>query len=297
MNNLMRISPCSLCGTCEASEAFNAFDRLEQSRQKFPIVRCNGCGVMRTLPEMDEKELGKFYPEDYWGGEPTEEWLQLTQADKLRSLSHCKLSGGRILDVGCGAGYFLRLLDEKTWMRFGVEISPQAAHEAAKILGERNIYIGNLLDTFFPAASFDCLTFWSSLEHMNDPRANLVEARRIIKPGGSILIEVPNNASYQARHFKGDWFAIDAPRHRYHFTAQILNQALQDTGFEVYYQTFHSRLHNAHSLRQSLKKRLWKKSVVGSATFLALIPFLRPFDYVMSSLGKGATLTLAARAV
>src|SRR5262249_54701556 len=104
MNSLLRISPCSLCGTCEASVAFTATDRLEQSEQKFQIVRCCGCGVMRTLPEMSDEELGKFYPEDYWGGEPTEEWLQLTQADKLRALKQCGLSGGRILDVGCGAG-------------------------------------------------------------------------------------------------------------------------------------------------------------------------------------------------
>ncbi len=292
-----RISPCSLCGADEAVEAFTATDRLELSKQIFQIVRCCGCGVLRTMPEMSDAELGKFYPDDYWGGEPTAAWLQLTQADKLRTLKQCGLHNGRILDVGCGAGFFLSLLAETAWQRFGVEISPRAAQSAAKLFDTANVYNGTLLNASFEESSFDVLTFWSALEHMNDPRANLLKARSLLKPGGSVLIEVPNNASYQAHTFKGDWFALDAPRHRYHFTPPILTKALQDSGFEVYFQSFHSRLHNAHALRQSIKKRLWKKSLIGSATFLAIIPFLKPFDYVMSSLSKGATLTIAARAV
>jgi 2-polyprenyl-3-methyl-5-hydroxy-6-metoxy-1,4-benzoquinol methylase len=252
---------------------------------------------MRTLPEMAEEELSNYYPQDYWGGEPTKEWLALTQADKVRTLRQCGLKGGRILDVGCGAGFFLSVLDERKWQRYGIEISPQAAEKAARTFGKENIYNGTLLDASFEAASFDVITFWSALEHMNDPRANLLQAHRLLKAGGSVVIEVPNNASYQAEHFKGDWFALDAPRHRYHFTPQTLGKALQETGFEVYYQTFQSRLHNAHALRQSLKRRLWKKSPFGSAAFLLAIPFLKLFDYLMSSRRKGATLTIAARTI
>jgi SAM-dependent methyltransferase len=252
---------------------------------------------MRTLPEMSEEELSQYYPQDYWGGEPTKEWLALTQADKVRTLQECGLHGGRILDVGCGAGFFLSVLEEQKWQRYGIEISPQAAAKAARTFGKEYIYNGTLLDAPFEAASFDVITFWSSLEHMNDPRANLLQAHRLLKAGRSVVIEVPNNASYQAEYFQGDWFALDAPRHRYHFTPQTLGKALKETGFEVYYQTFHSRQHNAHALRQSLKKRLWKKSPFGSAAFLLAIPFLKPFDYVMSSRKKGATLTVAARTI
>jgi len=132
---------------------------------------------------------------------------------------------------------------------------------------------------------------------MNEPRANLLEARRIIKPNGTLIVQVPNAASYQARLFGGNWFALDVPRHRYHFTPRMLEKLLSQAGFEIYRATFFSKAHNAHALRQSLKSTLCKRdsSAIGQALFLAAIPFIKPADYVMSALGKGATLTVAAR--
>jgi hypothetical protein len=117
-----------------------------------------------------------------------------------------------------------------------------------------------------------------------------------LKRQGTLIIQVPNAASYQAKYFKGDWFALDAPRHRYHFSLHTLGHALLDTGFEIYNTTFHSKVHNAHALRQSLKAKLWH-SKFKRPLFLLSIPFIKPFDYVMTSRNQGATLTVAARAM
>ncbi|HEY9231107.1 MAG TPA: hypothetical protein VIS78_03150, partial [Blastocatellia bacterium] len=78
-----------------------------------------------------------------------------------------------------------------------------------------------------------------------------------------------------------------------------LTDLLGATGFAVYRTSFHSKAHNPHALRQSLKARLYAPPAnrLRRAAFLALIPFMRPFDFLMSAAGRGATLTVAARAV
>jgi SAM-dependent methyltransferase len=288
---------CEVCGAQDWRQLFATSDRLQLSAEPFRLVECMGCKLWQTLPEMSEAELSRFYPRDYWGCEPSEKWIQTSQADKTDFIKQCGLEAGRILDVGCGAGFFLRALGGKSWSRFGVEIGDQAASAAAEALGSEQIFKGTLLDAKFDKAAFDVVTFWSALEHTNEPRMNLLEARRILKSGGTVVIQVPNAASYQAKMFKGDWFSLDAPRHRYHFNLQNLKQLLEATGFAIYHNTFQSKVHNSHALRQSLKARLWQGSLPKRAAFLLAIPLLKPFDYFMSGSDKGATMTVAARAI
>lgn len=291
---------CGLCGSTAARELYTATDRLGNSDESFPIVQCTACGVLRTLPALREAELAKFYPHDYWGGpQPSQKWISESQSEKTRFLARCKLSGGSILDVGCGAGFFLRALDSKKWERFGVETSAGASTAAEAVIGSGSVFTGTLTESSWEDSQFDVVTFWSALEHTNDPRMNLREARRIMKTGGTLVVQVPNAASYQARLFKGDWFALDAPRHRYHFTLPVLDRLLSETGFDVYRATSFSKAHNSHALRQSLKVKLGTRasSKISLVKFYLSLAAVKPFDTAMSALGKGATMTIAARAV
>jgi 2-polyprenyl-3-methyl-5-hydroxy-6-metoxy-1,4-benzoquinol methylase len=294
-------SVCNICGSTSARELYTARDRLSNTDELFTIAQCEGCGVFRTLPEMSDAELAESYPDDYWGqaSEPAQKWIESSQSEKTRFLEGCGLAGGRILDVGCGSGFFLRALDAATWDRFGVETSEAASKAAERALGSGRVFTGTLTRSAWPDSTFDVVTFWSALEHTNEPSANLRQARRIIKSGGSLIIQLPNAASYQARVFGGEWFALDAPRHRYHFTLSVLNRLLSETGFEVYRVTYFSKAHNAHALRQSLKSKLLSddSSFISNALFYLSVPFVKPFDGLMSVLGKGATLTVAAHAV
>ncbi|HKP11082.1 MAG TPA: class I SAM-dependent methyltransferase [Blastocatellia bacterium] len=302
MNALPQSKPsprgCAICGATAARELYTAPDRLRNSERRFTIARCEGCGVLRTLPELSDDELGFYYPSDYWGGTPSLDWIRESQAEKTSFLARCEPRGGRLLDVGCGAGFFLRALDPAAWDPFGVETGRAAADAAERVIGLGRIFNGTLLASDCEDAYFDVVTFWSALEHTNEPRANLAETRRILKPDGTLIVQVPNAASYQARWFGGDWFALDAPRHRYHFTPATLTRLLDETGFEVYRTSFHSKAHNAHALRQSLKARLYSPpaGTLSRAAFLACVPFIKPFDFLMSALERGATLTVAARA-
>jgi 2-polyprenyl-3-methyl-5-hydroxy-6-metoxy-1,4-benzoquinol methylase len=300
-SNPDQVSPaCDLCGSVAVRELYTAKDRLCNTDLPFRIAECCGCGLWRTLPEMSEAELAPYYPDDYWGGaEPSQNWIESSQSDKTRFLSRCGLDGGTILDVGCGSGFFLRALGAAKWQRFGVETSEPAARAAEKESGSGQVFTGTLTQSEWADSTFDVVTFWSALEHTNEPRANLREARRIIKPGGSLIVQVPNAASYQARFFGGDWFSLDAPRHRYHFTLSLLDRLLAETGFEIYRFTYFSKAHNAHALRQSLKSKLLSResNAFNRTLFYLSIPFIKPCDLLMTALGDGATLTVAARAV
>lgn len=293
------IGPCGLCGEPSTRQLYRAIDRLGKSRESFSIAACTGCGVLRTLPEMTEDELSVFYPSEYWGGTSTPDprWIKSSQAGKIDFIRACSLSHGRILDVGCGSGWFLQALGGDAWDRFGVENGPEAQRVATGAIGADRVS-STLVNSAIPKNYFDIVTFWSSLEHMNQPRQNLEAARQLIKNGGTVIVQVPNAAGYQARLFKGEWFALDVPRHRYHFSFNSINRLLEETGFDPYLSTTFSRDHNAHALRQSLKSSLKAmNSWPGYLLFCLTIPLIRPADWLMTSLGGGATLTVAARAV
>lgn len=295
-SELDELSSCSICNSTTARVLYTAVDRLSNSGERFTIVECEGCGVLRTAPDMSYAELARFYPEDYWGdsAEPSDTWIRRSQREKLEFLGRCGLTGGRILDVGCGAGFFLRALESDRWERFGVETGDKAATIARRFLGDK-IVQGTFSAAQFQRESFDVVSFWSALEHTNEPRENLISAAELLRPGGTLIVQLPNATSYQARAFGGDWFSLDAPRHRYHYSPSALERLLKETGFSVYRTSYFSRAHNAHALRQSLKKRLLSAGAGARVVFYLSIPFIRPFDSLMSALGKGATMTVGAR--
>ncbi len=280
-------SACDICGGAETEDLFVASDRLATGGREFTIAKCLSCGVLRTFPEMSDSDLSEFYPDHYWGEEPSEDWIRKSQSEKTAFLAGCA-SAGRILDVGCGSGYFLRALDEQKWDRFGVEIGLEAVSAARMHLGEDHIVEGSLVGSGFDNENFDVITFWSALEHMNHPSSALAEVHRILRSSGTLILQVPNGGSYQASWFKGNWFALDAPRHRYHFSKPVLERFLNDNGFAIERITFVSREHNAHALRQSLK------STLSRVPYLLIRPLTTPVDRLLSTLGRGATITLAA---
>ena len=74
---------------------------------------------------------------------------------------------------------------------------------------------------------------WHVLEHLHDPKGALLEARRILRPGGRLVVAVPNFSSLQARWAGAAWFHLDLPRHLWHFPLAALRRLLADCGFEI----------------------------------------------------------------
>ena len=148
-----------------------------------------------------------------------------------RSARHLPFKpSGRLLDIGCGNGAFVRDACAWGWNAEGMDPDPDAS-VAGRKAGVR-ITAGSLPKTDFPDASFDAVTMSHSIEHLHDPVASLKEARRILKPGGVIWIATPNLDSAGHQIFGAHWRGLEPPRHLMLFTPKSLALALTQAGFD-----------------------------------------------------------------
>ncbi len=139
---------------------------------------------------------------------------------------------GKVMDVGCGNGGYIMLLKKMGWEVYGIDISTNAL-EKIKQDAKTHVLTGELIEQDLPENKFDLVTMWHSLEHMRDPREILRKIYSITKPGGKLLICVPNYANVIAKLFRQRWFALDLPRHLFHFTPAMLKKMLLSAGFRV----------------------------------------------------------------
>lgn len=128
--------------------------------------------------------------------------------------------GGRLLDVGCGSGKAVRRLRELGWDARGLELDPVAV-EAARAAG-LPVEQGDLSTAGLPEAAFDVVTLSHVIEHVHDPQALLQECRRVLRPGGRIVVVTPNAESWLHRRYGRLWLGLDPPRHLHVFTLASL---------------------------------------------------------------------------
>ena len=232
---------CNLCGADDAEVLFEGRDRLHDLPGHFPLRRCRQCGLIYLSPRPDRDEIRHYYPDSYPSyslaidDEPSA-WVRLNRCYGMAKRRWAVLPRvgppGRALDVGCATGNFLHNLRSCGWQVYGVEPSPGAADYARKRLG-LTVFRGELAEAGYPERFFDLVSFWDVLEHVHDPRATLDEAARVTKPGGSLVLSLPNPESIGARLFGPYWAGWDCPRHLYLFTRPVLAQLLTETGWQM----------------------------------------------------------------
>jgi SAM-dependent methyltransferase len=188
-----------------------------------------------------------MYPDEYY---PTQTFsdtyfrnhVHPVQREKLdHILSYCR--AGRLLDVGCGVGFFVREASDAGFHAEGIEWSERAV-EAGKQQWNLVLAAGSFLAHDFGAEQFDVVTLWQVLEHLENPALALKKVRSLVRKGGIVVIAVPNFASVQATLFRRRWYHLDIPRHLFHFTPQALSRLLEQEGFRVVRRSFRSREHN-----------------------------------------------------
>jgi 2-polyprenyl-3-methyl-5-hydroxy-6-metoxy-1,4-benzoquinol methylase len=223
-------TPCAVCSAREARARF----AIEGTSAR--LVECTRCGTGRLDPMPDEDELGAFYPAEYYG-EPgaakfhgaIEQLVRLAGERHVRFFLSGLAPGARVLDVGCGRGVLLSEIARRGFEAHGVERSEEAARGADP---RARIHIApSLADAALPASSFDEVIVWHVLEHLRDPRATLAEIHRVLRPGGTLIVAVPNFSSAQARWAGAAWFHLDLPRHLHHFPVAALRGLLEESGF------------------------------------------------------------------
>lgn len=138
--------------------------------------------------------------------------------------------GASLLDVGCGNGRFLELMQKLGWQTEGVEVDKKAV-EVCRDKG-LTVKLGELREQNYPDNFFDVVTLGDVIEHLPEPLAVLKECRRILKKNGFLVMITPNTKSRLHRIFKDKWFHLDPPRHLYLFSADNLKQLMEQAGFQ-----------------------------------------------------------------
>jgi ubiquinone/menaquinone biosynthesis C-methylase UbiE len=178
-------------------------------------------------------------------------------------------------------------------------------------------------DLDLPSDEFDTVILWHVLEHITDPENLLREVTRILRPGGTLLVAVPNFASVEARWARDKWFHLDVPRHLNHFTPGVLRALLRESGlrprmtsyfaseydFFSFVQTVLNKLGLHHNLLYNLLRTRGAKVIEGPrqaaarprdvVLTLLLLPALAWISLVwaplIALLGRGATITIYAK--
>jgi SAM-dependent methyltransferase len=293
---------CALCGSLDARQVLEKRIDGPSAALTFRLWRCSACQLVRTEPQLTPRELEPYYAEEYWGEGGVEavdeHWIRRDQRFRTGFL-HRFRDEGSVLDVGCGLGFFLRALDPRRWDRYGIELMPVPYREAARSLGSDRILNAELLANKLPSGKFDAITFWDSLEHLPNPRAILQEAGRLLRPGGLVLIGLPNFGGYQARRFGEDWFGLSLPHHFFHYTRESLTRLLENCGFRVLVMEDRSGPENYHALKHSLLNRLTRLHGPrgGRVRYYAMKPLLHPWEWISSRAGGGSSLQVCAERV
>ena len=134
--------------------------------------------------------------------------------------------GGKLLDIGCGAGSYLNLAHSLGWQTHGLDPDPLAA-EVARRTGA-TVEVGTLDTAMLPAAPFDAVTSMHSIEHARDPRKFLRQALALLRPGGFFYLQTPNFGSLMHRRYQQDWYALEVSRHLCLLTVPVMRRLLKE---------------------------------------------------------------------
>ncbi|MBI4240691.1 MAG: class I SAM-dependent methyltransferase [Candidatus Rokubacteria bacterium] len=225
--------PCVVCGTSEALPLFVRPDLMMGLPGKFRFVRCRRCGFEYLNPR--PAEIGAWYPPQYTDCLANSS-LSILARWRLRrraAWAHEAVRGttGRVLEIGCGDGGFLQELRNLGMDAEGLDFSPTAVGLARR----RGLQVqqGSVEDAGYPAECFDLVVMRHVLEHLRNPAAALGIVRGWLRPGGHVMIEVPNWDSLQRRVFGRFWHGYDSPRHFFAFAPKDLETLFGVCGFRV----------------------------------------------------------------
>jgi 2-polyprenyl-3-methyl-5-hydroxy-6-metoxy-1,4-benzoquinol methylase len=201
----------------------------------FSLFRCTECHLGYISPRPSEAMLVRLYDQDFYEAPRTPNRLTKNVHDMF--LQRCRqrierfVRPGRLLDVGCGDGHFLRTMAAHGWDSVGYDFSPTARALAASANPRISILDGQLADHDLPDGSFDLITLWQVLEHIPEPLTLLRRLRRLLRPGGLLVVAVPNIDSLQAKIAGDRWWGLDIPRHLTHFGPKSLKRTLTTADF------------------------------------------------------------------
>jgi 2-polyprenyl-3-methyl-5-hydroxy-6-metoxy-1,4-benzoquinol methylase len=199
--------------------------------------RCRDCGTVFVNPAPPSSLLESLY--EHYGK------AYFTQPAKLAidfSPDHYRrevqmmptwICKGRMLDVGCSTGSFLRIAATLGFTEVrGIDISENSVQQANAMCGEGAAIAADFLSQPFEQGMFDSVTMWATLEHVSEPKKFIEEAYRILKPHGTVLVSVPNRSSINFKILGRKWDMVSL-EHLNYYSKSSLSLLLSSCGFHI----------------------------------------------------------------
>jgi SAM-dependent methyltransferase len=218
---------CRICNNTEMTPILSGL----QTRlgEVYSLMQCNLCAFISTHPLPGPNILKQYYDQDYWqnsGGKTgglLDTFYNLRMHGIIKAIKTMVPCNGYILDWGAGDGSLLRLLEAEGFEGVGIDIYSAESPN-------RKLINSSIQDAPFQNGSFDAITCFHVLEHIDEPVPSIKKAIQLLKPGGILILEVPNIESFGFKLFKRNWYPLDIPVHINHFSLTVLQRILDTAG-------------------------------------------------------------------
>jgi 2-polyprenyl-3-methyl-5-hydroxy-6-metoxy-1,4-benzoquinol methylase len=219
---------CLVCGPGES--AVFLFHTLR------PILKCPRCGLVFAQPDARHSDASR-YDQTYYQGLVYADYLGDRAAihrNARRTLGELEaLTAGRsLLDAGCATGFFLEAARARGWRVRGLEVSEYASDYARRQLG-LPVLTASIVSPPADLGGFDVITMWDIIEHLDRPDLALRNVRRMLGPGGLVVISTGDYASWLRRLTGRRWRLFSDATHNFFFTERTLAKLLADAGLRV----------------------------------------------------------------
>lgn len=198
------------------------------------LVKCRDCGMIYESPRYDAATIVSGYMASQEAGHDSQYPMRVNSFYKtlVKHAARLPKPGARILDIGTAGGAFLDAAKKFGYDAHGME--PSADLVARGKSRGLQIEQGTIENHTFQPGSFDMVCLWDVIEHLPDPKAALIEIRKLLKPDGILLINFPDIGTTQAKLAgKRYWWILSV--HLHHFTRDSIRNICDRTGFEVFH--------------------------------------------------------------
>jgi 2-polyprenyl-3-methyl-5-hydroxy-6-metoxy-1,4-benzoquinol methylase len=222
------------CYLCNSSQL-----RYERIVGGIKLLRCNKCSLLMTAvnPTINDrrkfnlKYYNKAYIKNYLINKERITDVFLKRTREIEAI----LPGGKLLDIGCGAGFFIQTLflkGKNKWETYGIDINKSLISHAMRSKAGK-FFCAPINTRLFPDNYFDCITLFDVIEHDVKLNNNLKNINRMLRVNGLLVIQVPNYKSIMAKLTKTNWDWWSIPDHVVHFSPLTIRRALENNGFMI----------------------------------------------------------------
>lgn len=311
---------CPVCGRNETKFCYFAHDILYKIvKDKFSIYKCSNCRASFIFPFPNQEETEKFYPNNYYSYKPKDEakknegfftriknniikhymepgykfgffdkLMILLFKGKFSGIPIYKKRNGTFLDIGCGPGNNLEILNRYGWDTYGIEIDERIVEYAKR--RNLNVRKDSVESADFPSKKFDCIRIWHVFEHLINPHIALEKISQFLKDDGEILMAVPNGDSFASKFFGKYWYGLDVPRHVITYNPYTLNYLFEKYNLKCESIKYASCGSFIGSISNFFKSRFNFNGNLINNIFLVIL--FSPLDFISDKLNKGDTIFL-----